>query len=474
MRVLQVAHGFPPYSLGGVEYHVAQLVCALKELDVHCDVFCRLPDPALADYSIREERLADESVLFMVVNNGAWGGLTERSYRDSRIGGLFEDFIERRKPDLVHFHHTIALSSDLPERALRLGLPCVMTLHDYWLFCPRIQLLRPDGGVCSGPEEGLACASCVWPPAVGWPERAARKVYARIPLGARGAAKALYYRLRARRAPKNAQGAQPDSARLAFFRWRLLHMRDQFGCATWAIAPSQGLAERYASAGFDAGKLRVVPHGLAPMARRPARRRPGGKPRFCFIGSVMAHKGLHVFLDAMARIGPIAEGVIYGQRPDYEYWRWVEGRLREPTLGHVRWLGPYHPEDLPAIFAAVDALVVPSIWPEAFSLVTREAFQAGVPVIGSAIGGIAEAVLHEQNGLQVAPGDTEALAEALRRLTHDSELLARLKEGAERSEVKAMHDYAGEVAAIYRESCKVFSGAEGASSNSPALPRGPV
>lgn len=473
MRVLQVAHGFPPHSLGGVEYHVAQLVCALRKWGVHCDVFCRLPDPALADYAIREERLAEESVIFMVVNNGAWSDLTEQSYRDSRIGALFENFTERRKPDLVHFHHTIALSSDLPERALRLGLPCVMTLHDYWHFCPRIQLLRPDGSVCSGPEGGLACARCVRPPEVGLAERVARKVYAKIPLGPRSAAKALYYRLRAARAAKSAKGAQPDSGRIAFFRRRLLHMREQFGCVSRAISPSRALAERYSSAGFDAGKLCVIPHGLAPMARRPGRRRPGGKPRFCFIGSVMAHKGLHVFLDAMARIGPIAEGVIYGQRPDYEYWRGVERRLREPALSHVRWLGPYHPEDLPAIFAAVDALVVPSIWPEAFSLVTREAFQAGVPVVGSATGGIAEAVLHGENGLLVAPGDTEALAAALRRLSRDPELLERLKEGAERSEVKAMHDYAGEVAAIYRESCKSLSGAEAGSSNSSTSPRGP-
>jgi len=453
---------------------VAQLVCALRELNVRCDVFCRLPDPTLADYAIREEKLADESVLFMVVNNGAWSGLTEQSYRDCRIGGLFEDFVKRRRPDLVHFHHTIALSSDLPERALRLGLPCVMTLHDYWLFCPRIQLLRPDGSVCSGPEEGLACASCVSPPAVGWAERAGRKIYAKIPLAARGAAKALYYGLRACRARKNAEGWDPGSARIAFFRQRLLHMRVQFGCATWAISPSRAVAERYANAGFDTGRLCVIPHGLAPMARRPGRRRPGGKPRFCFVGSVMAHKGLHVFLDAMERVGPVAEGVIYGQRPDYEYWRWVERRLREPALGHVRWLGPYHPEDLPAIFAAVDALVVPSIWPEAFSLVTREAFQAGVPVVGSAIGGIAEAVLHEQNGLQVAPGDTEALAEALLRLARDSKLLERLRQGAERSEVKAMHDYGAEVAAIYRESCRLFSGGEAASCSSSTLPRGPA
>ena len=450
MRVLQVAHGFPPYSVGGVEYHVAQLTHALRAIDVHSDIFCRVPDPSLADYVVREEPLGQGSLLFMVVNNGVWGALAEQSYRDPRIGSIFDDFLKRRKPELVHFHHMIALSGDLPERAVRQGVPCVMTLHDYWLFCPRIQLLRPDGQVCSGPQEGAACAGCVLPAGpLGAAERAARRIYGRLPLRARGNVKALYRHLRVRRLQEKAGRADASHARIDFFRRRLEHMRAQFACVSWAIAPSQALVDRYSNAGFDAAKLVVMQHGLAPMARRPARRRPGGKPRFCFIGSVMAHKGLHVFLDAMERLGPCAEGVIYGQRPDYDYAQAMERSLRRPGLTHVRWLGPYHPEDLPAIFAAADALVVPSIWPEAFSLVTREAFQAGVPVVASALGGMTEAISHEGNGLLVPPGDANALGQAMERLVAEPGLLEQLRQGARRTEVKEMSEYAGDIAKAY-------------------------
>jgi glycosyltransferase involved in cell wall biosynthesis len=59
--------------------------------------------------------------------------------------------------------------------------------------------------------------------------------------------------------------------------------------------------------------------------------------------------------------------------------------------------------------------VVPSLWLENSPLVIHEAYQAGVPVIGSRIGGIADLVRDDWNGWLVEPGSAGALAAVLRR-----------------------------------------------------------
>jgi glycosyltransferase involved in cell wall biosynthesis len=76
--------------------------------------------------------------------------------------------------------------------------------------------------------------------------------------------------------------------------------------------------------------------------------------------------------------------------------------------------------------------VVPSAWQEPFGIVALEAMDAGVPVVASATGGLAEVVDDGETGLLVPPGDAGALADAIGRLVADVELRRRLGDGAAR------------------------------------------
>ena len=96
---------------------------------------------------------------------------------------------------------------------------------------------------------------------------------------------------------------------------------------------------------------------------------------------------------------------------------------------HLRFRGRYANERVSEILGELDVLVVPSLWYENSPLTIHEAFQAGVPVVCSDIGGMAEFVEHEHNGLHFSVGDADALATQLTRLTQDPELLARLRAG---------------------------------------------
>ena len=90
-----------------------------------------------------------------------------------------------------------------------------------------------------------------------------------------------------------------------------------------------------------------------------------------------------------------------------------------------------HRADVPALLAASDAFVLPSLF-EGTPLSLLEAMAAGKPVVASAIPGNDELIVNDENGLLVPARDTDALAQALRRIVADPELRARLGAAARR------------------------------------------
>ena len=95
--------------------------------------------------------------------------------------------------------------------------------------------------------------------------------------------------------------------------------------------------------------------------------------------------------------------------------------------------GVLEPEDVPRVFAEHDLLLFLSYMrSEGTPGVIIEAFQCGVPVIATSIGGVPEQVEHEKSGLLVAPHSVAELQAAIQRLIDDPALYRRLCTGAKR------------------------------------------
>jgi glycosyltransferase involved in cell wall biosynthesis len=90
---------------------------------------------------------------------------------------------------------------------------------------------------------------------------------------------------------------------------------------------------------------------------------------------------------------------------------------------------------------------VPSQWLETGPLTVLESFSAGVPVIGSNLGGVAELVQHDRDGWLVSSANEGAWASALERFAGDRTLVQRLASGVLRP--RSTHEVARDMASVY-------------------------
>ncbi len=147
---------------------------------------------------------------------------------------------------------------------------------------------------------------------------------------------------------------------------------------------------------------------------------------FLYVGRLAPEKGVDVLMRAFAGIN--GELVIAGTGPE-------EGRLRGLAPPQTRFLGHIDRDELPAWYAAADALVLPSL-SEPWGMPLNEAAAAGLPLVASdAVGAARELVEDGRNGFVVPAGDVAALHDALGRLTGDEEL--RRAAGARSRELAA-------------------------------------
>ncbi len=412
MRVLHVTHALAPDSIGGVELHLRDLL-AHQARRHELLVLARTGEPSSPDYSVRDET-RDGLPTRLVVNTYAavWQAGFERTYRDPAIEAVLARTLEEFRPDVVHLHHLITLSCDLPAVVRRAGVPCVLTLYDYWPLCHRGNLVDWRGQQCSGPEDAR-CATCV----------AEQLVCAgAAPLGGRLLARARtqpwFGRVRALAAPlaRVALGhvAQRGPAEIAR---RQAALRQGVLAADLVLAPTRALRAWYLAHGYPAERITHSPLGLPPLAACPRRvRGPGEGPRLGYVGRLTPIKGLHVLLAALRQLPPRGYTLrVFGRWHDDPTWPSYRHDLERLAAGlPVRFEGPFPAGGIADVFAELDLLVLPSVCQENAPLVIQEAKLAGLPVLGSDVSGLAEIVTPGRDGWLFPLGDSVALAERLR------------------------------------------------------------
>jgi glycosyltransferase involved in cell wall biosynthesis len=164
-----------------------------------------------------------------------------------------------------------------------------------------------------------------------------------------------------------------------------------------------------------------------PGAREAIRRELGigDKPLIGLVGRIARVKSIEHFIDAAAILaGDFPEACFMvaggpGTPDDMAYFEALKRQVEQFGLAD-KLIFTGRRNDIPRVMAALDVLALTSS-SEGFGLVLIEAMAAGVPVVGSRVGGVVEIISDGKNGFLVPYGDPQSIAAAIRALLNDPE-----------------------------------------------------
>lgn len=378
MRILQVAPAFFEFQPGGTELCARSLHRALlNQPGVESHLLACVPSwharpGAGSDFLTPTSGQGETGIAIRTFDNFLLS-------QPDHLGALraFREFLEGYRPDRIHFHHLLYLGVEGIAVARRTcpDAEILLTLHDYYAICANDGLMtkKPDGALCYAAQPH-ACLQCL-------PEASIEAVALRE------------------------QGIRAA-----------LELLDRM------IAPSAFLRERFLAWGVPAERIvhqpNALPEGWDALAPLPPRDRQAGEPAvFGFFANIMPHKGLHLLLEAALWLK--TQGVagfriaVHGSdkhAPDSYKTRIAA--LLDKLGPAVSLRGGYAHEELPGLLAAVDAVIVPSVWWENDPLIVRQSAVAGRPILYADLGGLAEAG-QQSGGAGFAAGDVAALAQRM-------------------------------------------------------------
>lgn len=467
MRILQVLHFFLPKHSAGTEVYTDSLSRELRARGHDVQLFFTEKVLSRRNFDVIE-RDQDGLPCHVLINNLLYDRFDE-TFRNEAVKDAFAEVLRKVRPDVVHFQHLMLLSLDLPSVAARLGIPSVMSLHDFWLKCPRFgQLMEHGERVCEGPRPDR-CASCLTDfkyaqtrlqkkviSAIRWTREWAGFDLAPLVDAWRNSRLAGAGKLLPRRgAGRKAEGHEPASRDLALeadLVQRARAVEEMVPHVGAFLSPSRTVRDRMIEFGLPRRRIKLVPLGIDPLEVPERRPLVGRDPVFGFIGTLSPHKGVHVAVEAMRYLKGRGELLVYGRR---DYYPAYASSLQQQAEGlPVRFPGAVARARIGEAFARIDALIMPSVWLENFPIIIQEARAARVPVIASDIGGMKEAVRDEVDGLLFPAGDAKELARKMAALVRDPERIAQMAARARRPLTVVEH-----VDVVERELERIVAGA---------------
>ena len=384
LRILQIAHDHPDWTCGGTEIVARDLA---RALDAQPGVSARF---LVAATRLQRPCSTPGTLQAMgedfVIVTGVYDRFTMLRQDGPDWVAALGRVLDLVRPDVVHLHGLDRIGAEVVPAIRRLAPGCriVLTLHDYQLICPNEGLmLTSEGAQCPGATPDR-CRRCI--PAIPVTRHALRKAHLMA----------------------------------------VLSQVDQI------IAPSRFLRDAFVTWGVASDRIKVIANGVvAPAVPLACERRQSlPRNRFAFFGNISRHKGVLVLLQAAARLADGKETLrinLHGGLgwADEGFRAEFAAGLRDAALV-AQHLGPYSRFDVTRLMQNYDWIVVPSLWWENAPLVILEAQAAGIPVVCSGIGGMAELVADGRNGLHVPPNDVAALTETLRAAALDAPLWSRL------------------------------------------------
>ncbi len=310
---------------------------------------------------------------------------------DPEMGRVFDRVLDRIDPDLIHFHCIQRLTTTCVTAAIRRRIPYLITMHDGWWISPYQFLIDGNRRVVTYDFTG--------------------------------------------KAPLDTYMSE-DYVRA---RTLLRCIRS----AERVLTVSQPFGDLCRSVGLD--RIEVVENGVSRLPEVVRTESPTGRVRLGFIGGLADHKGYglirNVLLNEPFRNLSLLliDHAMHPNERVEEEWGSVPVAIR----------GKFPQSSVGGLYAHIDVLLAPSIWPESYGLVTREAIASGCWVVASNRGAVADCVVEGRNGYVVDVADEAGLLAALRFIDDNPAIHLRSPDHA--APIRTADQQAEELAVIYGE-----------------------
>ena len=392
-KLLIVNVFYPPQSIGGATRIVKDNVDVLKANygdEYEISIFTT-DDGNPHPYEILE--YAHESINVTKVSSPMMEGM-DWQYENPRMYAIFTQYLEFNQPDLIHFHCIQRLTASVLAAAADCNIPYLVTAHDAWWISDYQFLVN---------EKGIECDYNQNDPVV-------------TAYDAKDLTKALK---------------------------RKRYLKQRLDEAAGVLAVSEAFTAIYQRNGIVHAQANR--NGIIPQPRQPRQPNPNGKVRLAHIGGMAAHKGYFLFQDAVKRAKLTNCEVVVVSHAQ------VAGSTAHDAWGTtpVKFIAKVPQTKIYDLYREVDVLLAPSMWPESFGLVTREAAAAGVWVVASDKGALAEDLVAGVNGDIFNCDRSDELVKILQRIDRNPERYQQLV--AQDIDIRTTQQQVTELNTIYQD-----------------------
>ena len=417
MKVIQIPFCFYPDPVGGTEVYVDALSRHLQEQGVNVAIAA----PGNENQSYFHHQLP---VCRFKVSRNVTDLRELYGEGDKLAASEFSKILDEEKPDVVHLHaFTSGASLLLVRAAKQRQIPVVFTYHTPTVSCQRGTLMRGGTQVCDGKLDLHTCARCTL------------QGLGLNPIGANGVG-SLPPVVGRSLGMMNLNGGVWTALRMTeLIRYRHAAFHSLMSEVDHVVAVSSWVKDVLVRNHIPPAKITVIRQGLChtqfALTKDRGEEASETALKIAFFGRLDPTKGVDILIKALRFDLQLAVqfdiyGVSQGGVGDTYQQKLHDLAQEDPR---IRFKCPVPADEVVKILADYDLLAVPSQWLETGPMVVLEAFAAGIPVIGSNLGGIAERVEHEVNGLLVEPNSVEAWYRELQRLCQDTEIRLRLRAG---------------------------------------------
>jgi glycosyltransferase involved in cell wall biosynthesis len=381
-----------------------------------------------------------EGLPVFVIERNSYGLKTAELYYslDDSFSNLFREYLEKVNPDIVCVHH---LNPTYAWMQIKMSkereLPLILMYHTPAMTCLHGDMLYIGKKVCDGRIDYRRCLFCVQSK-YRIPNFVAR-LWSNVPLGlSRILAQTL----------ERSKWKSPIATWLQL-PWLCRRWIDHF------VAVAQWVYEVLLVNDIPEERITLCRHGITENPEITKKKKDNKTLTVGFLGRIHIHKGLDILIKAFRLIPPKYSEIkllIYGlsqSNNKYDERYYLSLRKKSRSDKRIAWKGLLRQEERYQALSELDALIIPSRWLETGPLVLLEAWAAGVPVVGSRLGGLAELIEDDKGGLLFESENPRELANIIIRLYKDPDLLDRIKAGIPR--IRRVEEMADELERLYQK-----------------------